>query len=454
MIETGVPPPARVETRTVAPISEVVTKKPTVDDYELTWPQYFFVNSKAKFPAMIAGYGAGKTAGGIIRALKLKLEYPKQDVGYYLPTYDLIEKIAYPRFEEILIKYGYTYTLKEKKKELHIDGVGKIIFRSMDKPESIVGYEHADAIIDELDTLKTDKAADIWRKVVARNRQKKPDGTRNTIGVATTPEGFRFVYEKWKKDPLKGSQIIKASTMSNAANLPDDYVETLRDSYPDAMLEAYLMGEFVNMTQGSVYPDFDRTLNACATTVEPGETLHVGIDFNVGHMAAVVHVLRDSGQPHTVDEFVDYLDTPALIAAIQSRYQTAEMKLNHTTHRIMVYPDATGKSRKSCNASQSDIAQLRQARFMVLAKRANPFVKDRVAAFNKLIHKADKRLYKVNIDACPHLVEGLEKQAYDKNGAPDKTSGIDHVIDAPGYFVAYRFPIRHGKAIQTQLTGT
>lgn len=421
---------------------------------KMTWPQFQFVMSPAKFPAMVAGYGAGKTEGGIFRALKFKLAYPKQCVGYYLPTYALIKSIAYPRFEEILAERGFFYLLNKTDHELNIVGAGKIIFRSMEEPERMVGYEHADAIVDELDTLKTDKAADVWRKIVARNRQKKPDGSVNTIGVATTPEGFRFVYEKWKKAPLKGSQIIKASTVSNAANLPADYIDTLRDTYPDAMLEAYIEGEFVNMTQGSVYPDFDRVLNASplGVGIKPGETLHIGIDFNVGHMAAVVHILRD-GEVHAVDEFVDYLDTPALIVAIQNRYRTEEMKSSGRAHRIIAYPDASGKNRKSNNAAASDIAQLKQARFLVLAKPANPFVKDRVAAFNKMIHKAGKRLYKINIDNCPHLVEGLEKQAYDKNGEPDKTSGIDHVIDAPGYFIAYRFPIIHGKARKTNLKG-
>lgn len=411
--------------------------------YVTSWAQYHFVTSPAKFPAMVAGYGSGKTHAAVLRALILKCKYPDQNIGYYLPTYDLIEQIAFPRFEEFLVRHGFVYKLNEKKKEIRILGASKIIFRTMDRPERIIGYEHADALTDELDTLKIDKAADVWRKIVARNRQKKPDGSQNTIGVATTPEGFRFVYERWKRKPMIGSQIIKASTYSNQANLPADYIDTLRDVYPDQMLEAYINGEFVNLTQGCVYPEFDRVANSCDTTVNDNETLHIGVDFNVGHMGAIVHVLRD-GEPHAVDEFVDYLDTPALITAIRSRYPSRS---------IMCYPDASGKSRKSVNAASSDIALLGQARFTVLAKKTNPFVKDRVASMNKVIHKDGERVYRVNVDTCPHLVEGLEKQAYNKNGEPDKTSGIDHVIDATGYFISYRFPIVHGKARTTNLTG-
>ena len=76
---------------------------------------------------------------------------------------------------------------------------------------------------------------------------------------------------------------------------------------------------------------------------------------------------------------------------------------------------------------------------MVMVNPANPAVKDRVLSMNKLI---GERKYKVNPDTCPELVESLERQAYDKNGEPDKTSGFDHVLDATGYCIAYRYPIR------------
>ena len=38
----------------------------------LTCPQYDFIAAPEQFPAMVAGFGAGKTYAGIWRALKLK----------------------------------------------------------------------------------------------------------------------------------------------------------------------------------------------------------------------------------------------------------------------------------------------------------------------------------------------------------------------------------------------
>lgn len=399
---------------------------------ELTGPQYDFVTATDRFPALVAGFGAGKTHAAVTRAIALKLQYPRQNVAYYLPTYDLVTTIAFPRFMETLEAWGLKYKPNKNDKMLHVEGAGSFIFRTMDAPERIIGYEVADSLVDELDTLPEDKARDAWNKIISRNRQKKPDGSVNTVGVATTPEGFRFVYDRWVRNGGPGYRIIKASTLSNAANLPEGYIESLRATYPSQLLAAYLDGEFVNLVAGSVYPEFDRALNASAERIQPGEALHVGMDFNVGKMSAVVHVLRGD-DPHAVKEHTGVLDTPAMCALLKREYEG---------HRILVYPDASGASRKSNNASESDIALLKAAGFGVRVNPANPRVKDRVLAVNKMIHSEGARRYRVNPETCPELVESLEKQAYDKHGEPDKAGGLDHVVDAAGYFVAYRYPIR------------
>jgi hypothetical protein len=53
---------------------------------------------------------------------------------------------------------------------------------------------------------------------------------------------------------------------------------------------------------------------------------------------------------------------------------------------------------------------------------------------------------------CPVYVEGLEQQAYNKHGEPDKTSGLDHALDAGGYFITYKFPILKRVATVTSLS--
>ena len=395
-------------------------------------PQTEFVNSKAKFPALVAGFGAGKTAAGIMRALRLKFEYPALDVAYYLPTYDLVRMIGYPRFSEILSDAKIKYRLNKSDHIISIRNRGRIIFRTLDNPDRIVGYEVADSIVDELDTLKLEDAARAWRQIIARNRQKKPDRAPNTVGVATTPEGFKFVYDRWHKSPTEGYSLIRATTYSNARNLPDDYIDALKRSYPSQLIAAYLDGQFVNLTSGAVYPEFSRLLNHTDAVIEANEPLHIGLDFNVYNCTAVTGVIRDK-RPLILGELTGLRDTPAMIVSLKERY---------AGHHVTVYPDASGRSNKTVNASLSDLQLLEDAGFAVCANDANPLVKDRVMAVNALMESgAGARSLMVNTTACPVVTECLEQQVYDKNGEPDKTTGKDHAPDALGYFITYRWPI-------------
>lgn len=411
-----------------------------------TTSQSEFIYSTEPFPAFVGGFGSGKTAAGIARLMRLKRYCPNQDVAYYLPTYPLIEDIAFQRFPALFERNNIPFKLNQQKAVLETN-LGRIIFRNMEQPDRIVGYEVAHSVVDELDTLPMDKARAVWNKIIARNRQKaytasgKP--VPNTVGVATTPEGFRFVYDRWVKNKVEGYALYKAKTADNALNLPDDYIKNLRNSYSPSLLAAYLDGEFVNLTAGSIYHEFDRQLNGTFETIQPREPLHIGLDFNVNNMSAVVAVTRN-GDPMVLDELAGIRDTPTMIAALKARYGG---------HSITVYPDASGGSHKSVNASLSDIVLLRAAGFTVLAHPSNPAVKDRILAVNQMIHNQGKRRLLVNSDRCPSVIEGLERQAYSKSGEPDKTSGLDHLNDALGYFIAYKFGISRGPVRFAQIIG-
>ncbi len=409
---------------------------------ELTEPQIEYIEADCKYPAMVAGFGAGKTEAAVFRSIFGLINtanscytgkngdkfWPVR--GFYAPTFDLIRVIAWPRFETILEKLGIAYKLqKSPLNRIIIEGIGEILFRSMENPSRIIGYEHCDADVDELDTLKLEDAADVWRMILARNRQYKPDGSQNSIGTTTTPEGFRFVYQTWKQNPKTGYEIIQAPTESNPY-LPDDYIDSLRQMYPSNLLDAYLYGQFVNLQSGTVYSSYDRKVCRSDETVRAGEPLYIGCDFNVMNQAATIFVQRQ-GIWHGVAELSKMRDTPRMIEEIQDRWQSKG-------HAIYIYPDASGAATKTVNASISDLALLEQAGFTVRANKANPRIKDRVAAMNAALEHGN---VKINPITCPNTADCLEQQTY-KNGEPDKSSGHDHQNDATTYPIAFTFPIR------------
>ena len=325
-----------------------------------------------------------------------------------------------------------------------------IVCKSMEHPSRIVGFNIAHALVDEIDCMKIDKADAAWKKIIARMSTVLPSRQENTIDVTTTPEGFNFVYRKFineltdRPDQQSFYGIVHASTRDNAKNLPRDYIPSLKATYPANLVDAYIDGKFVNLTSGSVYPAFDRKLNHSDEEIQPGDALHIGMDFNVLKMAAVVYVMRD-GNPHAVAELTDVRDTPDMARLITERFKAKG-------HAITIYPDASGQNTSSKSASESDISILKQAGFTIHVTGANPAVKDRVLATNAMLLNGDGvRRMKVNTRNCPKFTEGLEQQAYDKNGEPDKKSGVDHVNDAGTYPIVRLWPIVKRTTTQTPL---
>lgn len=399
---------------------------------ELNAAQDVFLNKlNTKYRAFVGGFGSSKTFSGCLDLLTFAGRNPKTRQGYFAPTYTDIRDTFYPTIEEAAEMLGYSVHIKRGDKEVSLYRgrvyYGTIICRSMDNPGSIVGFKIARALVDEIDTLPKDKANLAWNKIVARMRLKIP-GVENGISVTTTPEGFLFVYSKFAQNPTESYSMVQASTYENEKHLPDDYISSLIETYPDELINAYINGEFVNLKSGTVYNAYNRITHRSAETIQPKEPLRIGMDFNVTNMSAVVYVVRDK-QWHAVDELSGVYDTPAMVQAIKERYPE---------HNIRVYPDATGRSRKTVDASTSDIALLEQAKFTVYANKQNPLVKDRVLATNTAFSKG---LIFINDSKCPEYARCMEQLAYDKNGAPDKTMNIDHLPDAGTYPIAYEMPI-------------
>jgi phage terminase large subunit len=412
---------------------------------ELSAPQDIFINKlNTKNFAYIGGFGSGKTFVGCLKILISISQFPLQRWGFWSTSYPAIRDVFYPTFEEAANMMGFDIVINKGDKEINVyrgkAWYGCVICRSMSDPGSIVGYKVAGGIVDELDTLKREKASEAWNKINARLRLVVKGLDTNWLGVTTTPEGFKFVHEKFASNPTKRYSMVQASTYENAKYLPDDYIDSLLETYPANLVEAYIKGEFVNLTSGSVYPQFDRVLNGSSRELRDGDAIHIGMDFNVGRMCSVTHVI-DNNKPIAVDEITGGYDTPDMIRMISQRYWVERSQAEYIkTRQIYVYPDASGSNRKSQGASNSDVAQLERAGFSVYKNPANPAIKDRVSAMNaKFCNMKGERSYKINASTCPEYASKLEKQVY-KNGEPEK-DGTEDVNDAGGYFIAYKYPI-------------
>ena len=411
-------------------------------DINLSEPQSEFFLSDSEYTAAAAGLGSGKSLVTVVRMLTTMMEYPYINMCYAAPTSSLIRDIFYPFVDKLLAETPYKHRINKSEGIVYIKGLGKIFCKTMERPELIVGFECGDFHADEIDVLTYDRAEVVFNNLCSRARQRYHDGRLNKKWLTSTPEGYKFLYHRFSKEPLTNSKLIQLSTYSNAANLPENYIASAEKRFSGPLKRAYIYGEFCNLTASSCYPDYnpdkepkpiensDEFTPSSLTDrviIQQDKLLKVGCDFNVGKQIAAVAVYED-GIIKIVKEYVDMQDTPAMVDLFKEL---------HPQNYITFYPDASGASRKTVDASKSDIVLLREIG-SIDAPNKNPRIKDRVLSVNVALRKG---LLKVNAKTCPSIHSSLVQMAYDKNGLPDKYSGLDHGADAVGYLVHRLMPV-------------
>jgi len=401
--------------------------------------QFDFVNDHTtQILGVSAGYGAGKTRALCAKACFLAAAN-QGFIGLVMePTGPLIRDIWQADFDDFLEAYGIPYSFRASplpEYVLHLPlGDTKILCRSFENWTRIIGLNLAWVLADEIDTVAPSIASRAFPKILGRLRA----GNTRQLAVASTPEGFRWMFNTFaSEDALSRTdrKLIKMRTADNP-HLPPDFIERLQANYDPNLLRAYLDGEFINLTTGTVYDRFDRAKHIVTQLPDYSEEpLRIGVDFNIGNMSAVIGIRSGKGLL-IIDEISGAHDTDALGAEIRRRYPG---------HRLYGYPDASGGNR-STNATQTDIQILEQYGISNQSPKSNPPVRDRVSACQALLEngKGEHRL-KIS-STCKRMIECLELQCYNDKGAPDKEGGHDHMNDALGYLVWREFNPLHAGA--------
>jgi hypothetical protein len=404
----------------------------------------FIADTTTRNLGLIAGYGSGKT-----KALAVKLiTLAHLNAGYegiaLSPTYGMATKVLVPAIEAELDAHSIKYDFNKSEMVFRIHVRGKKTYLHVLAAET---YKRAAGInaaffgVDEADLLDTDTFLACWRMLSSRLRKGKV-----FQGVAvSTPEGFKgcykFFVEEVAASPKLGAErrIIKASTYDNFT-LPPEYIQSLENQYPEHLIKAYLLGEFVNLAGKPVYWRFTKDINATTYTIAdfPNHVIHIGQDFNKHINAGVVHIVKNN-KAYAIHELYGAKDTQELSDDIKKMFPW-----HYTNNAIRFYPDSSGfEGIQNLKRNFPEWAPDGSPNFRYGAK--NPPVERRVAAVNEKFRPVGAAPESfVNPSTCPWLWKGLIQQTYDKNEQPDKSSGIDHSLDSHGYFVFRTWPLTGG----------
>ena len=394
----------------------------------------FCENTEHRILGLVSGFGAGKTYGLCAKAIHIAAA----NIGYvsalFEPVAPMLRDILVRSMDDMLEQLGLPYDFRVSplpEYVLHFaEGDHTILLRTMETWNRIRGQNLCAIGFDEVDTASRRIAEQAARMALARLRS----GNVQQFYVATTPEGYGWAYDTFEKNAAPDKHLIRARTQDNP-HLPFGFIDSLKANYPEQLIQAYLEGQFVNLNTGQVYDRFSRTKHVIDQFSSGNDPVHVGVDFNVGNMSAVVGV-KAADRLIIIDEISGCHDTDALAQEIQRRYPN---------RRLYAYPDASGGNR-STNASKTDIQILESYGLSNQSGASNPPVRDRVAAVQAVLENGKGEVRLQITSNCQRLIECLELQSFTEKGDPDKDAGHDHMNDALGYMVWRLFNPLHARA--------
>lgn len=427
----------------------------------LPWQKEFVRDAHSQELALIGGLGSGKTFSFCIHAIYMAMINTNgtQKVtrgGLVEPTNHLVRTHLIPNLFNICdkMKLPYEWHASEQILDLKfIHGNFPIMLTSGENYERLVGFNWAFFGAEELDTSPYHIAKMTWSKGSERVRW----GKYRQKFTTSTIEGEKFLQEYFHEKAKPGQRVIHANTelaVGMGTGIDQDYIDQCRSRMSPQEYTVRVQGNWGALSDDVVYPCFKNTDdpegNITSKTLKDfsqWEPLHLGMDFNVGRCSTIVHVIKED-KAYAVDELVTN-DNQETIAEIKRRYPNRQ---------ILCYPDTSGDN-KNYVGYETAIAQLRAAGFTTKinsrkgttasddGKGSNPFVGDRIKAFNTMLLNAKgERRYLVNKTTCPHLHKSLRAQKWisskdETRKRPDKSNDVDHPVDAAGYFVYYNWPV-------------
>jgi len=241
-------------------------------------------DTKTRHGAFVGGLGSGKSWSGSMKTILYALDQPGCLMLVCAPTYRQMRDSTMREFFKLLPP-ELIDNFNKSEYELKLKNGTEILFRSLENYEAVRGVEVAFIWIDEANLVSL-KA---WRVCLGRLRQ--PGYPHRSI-ITTTPRGKKnnWVYDEYVQKPLDNPRLSRvvynARTRDNIKNIGEEYVEDLEATYTGEFALQELEGQFVDIIEGRVFPQFSHEYHVDFFGEEifynPGEPLYGFWDYGVG----------------------------------------------------------------------------------------------------------------------------------------------------------------------------
>lgn len=329
-------------------------------------------------------------------------------------------------FKDIISAEGITSDFSIHKTDMTITykpNNSELLFVGLDDIEKVKSIQGITGVwIEEASECDLNDVLELNRRVRGETKYHKQ------LILTFNPISHLHWLKKHFFDTPRDDVAIFHSTYKDNSFIDEEYKKQIEDikTYDIQQYNIYALGEWGVLNSNVVYHNYDFKKHSHNLTTKDFGVLHIGLDFNIGGCVAIV-CGEIGSKIYVVDMVVGY-DTEEICT-----------KLSQFEHDKIIYPDASG-SKRTTNASRSDIQILRDNGYTINAPKMNPPVRDRINAVNRKF-SMDEILIGERLDRVSFA---LQTQAYKENGEPEKFSdhqngSIDDINDALGYYINRRF---------------
>ena len=394
----------------------------------------------ARFKVMASGRRVGKSYLAAVASYNHCLEEPNRRALIIGPTVSMIRESIWQTLKGLVHPDHINGYPREIDLEIRFINGSKITLKGFDRPDALRGISPSPTfiVLDEFAYIKQHAFTEVILPMTSDPQRKAK------VFVISTPKGItNDFYKLWVRGQEDKTGLWKSWQFTAEDVRPDmkEELDLARSTMDEKSFNQEYCATF-NNTGDSVFYNFNRNVNVTENllAIEPGEPIHISIDFNVKIMASTVWCHRGN-QLHAMDEFYGNADTYQLIRSIKGKYKNRD---------ITCYPDASGRAMKTSAATgTTDFSILRNAGFKVLARSKQPPIIDSVNSVNALLKDATgkSRLY-FNKNTTPRTIASIETTTWKEgfttgmdNAIIDKSKGVEHFSDGIRYICEFLYPI-------------
>jgi intein/homing endonuclease len=362
-----------------------------------------------------------------------------QIVWYVAPTYQMARDIMWEELKSSLPK-AWARKINETRMVIYLINGSRIHMKGADKPDTLRGVGLHFLVIDEAQDI----AADAWWMVLSPTLA----STGGRALIIGTPKSYNWLYDVFvlgqRGEMVKDERSKLVSnewkswqfkTITSPFIAPKEIVMRKRDMDPKSFSQEF-EASFQSMS-GRVYYPFDRNHHVKDCKFNPKLPIHIGMDFNIDPMSAIIIQEQPNGEIWVIDECVLFGSN------VEETAEELDRRYFKQKNQVAIYPDPAGNNRNH-DRGESSLDILREMGFKTIRfKRKHPAVDDRVNSVNRLLRTADGETRLFVDPNCRKFIDSLEQTIYKEGRREiDKSPGTEHATDAFGYYSDFRHPMR------------